>query len=271
MRSKKFLNIQNSNSSNILLSMSGFPGHKASFWGWWVPWSQNWSSKDLSMVKLKCKFSVMLSAHDLDREKGEEQGHGWGSPSGLVGTGSGQARRTPGKPELVMRSEQVWESWRQPWGEKEEQRERNVTTASMDHEIAKAALTCWDILWVPLIGDPLLWDWRQQDAGGEVRDGGQSSLPCGSASSGKWVGNADSWAPCALHRISESWQTAWETAVSSGPSGDSDVLRILLMELTLWVTLAQETTYSLWWDFPWFGIVGGKKPVQKCPVFSWKM
>lgn len=216
------------------------------------------------MAKLKWKVSKTLRANSLDGETGAEQGHGWGSPSGLVGTGSEQARRTPGKPGLVMRSEQVWESWRQPWGEKEEQRERNVTTASMDHETAKAPLTCQDILWAPLIGDPLLWDWRQQDAGG-----GQSSSPCGSAS-GKWVGNADSWAPCALHRISESWWRAWESAVSSGPPGDSDVLRILFMELTLWVTLAQETTYSLWWDFPWFGIVGGKKPVQKCPLFLGK-
>lgn len=32
MQSKNFLNIQNSNNSNILLSMSGFPGHKAGFW-----------------------------------------------------------------------------------------------------------------------------------------------------------------------------------------------------------------------------------------------
>lgn len=129
------------------------------------------------MAKLKWKVSKTLRANSLDGETGAEQGHGWGSPSGLVGTGSEQARRTPGKPGLVMRSEQVWESWRQPWGEKEEQRERNVTTASMDHETAKAPLTCQDILWAPLIGDPLLWDWRQQDAGG-----GQSSSPCGSAS-----------------------------------------------------------------------------------------
>lgn len=56
----------------------------------------------------------------------------------------------------------------------------------------------------------------------------------------------------------------------SGPPGDSDVLRILFMELTLWVTLVQETTYSLGWDFPWFGIVGGKKPVQKGPLFLGK-
>lgn len=42
------------------------------------------------------------------------------------------------------------------------------------------------------------------------------------------------------------------------------------MQLTLWVTLAQETTYRLQGDFPVFGILGGKKSVQKCPVFLGK-
>ena len=66
------------------------------------------------------------------------------------------------------------------------------TTIMLGHSLGTS---CWR---------PFALRWRQQDAGGEVCDGGQSSSPCGSASSGKRVGNADSWAPRALHGISES-------------------------------------------------------------------
>lgn len=208
MRSKKFLNIQNSNSSNILLSMSGFPGHKAGFW--------------VVMGSLESELKLQRSLNGKTEMQGQRDAESQQFRWRNLGRAGPQMRLT-----FRVGGHRLWAGTSYTWqpragnevraclgimkialGRKEEQRKKNVTTASMDHETAKAPLSCWDILWAPLVGDPLLWDWRQQDAGGEVCDGGQSSSPCGSASSGKWVGNADSWAPRALHRISESWRRA---------------------------------------------------------------
>lgn len=176
------------------------------------------------MVKLKWKVSKTLRANSLDGETAE-QGHGWGSLSGWWVPVLSRHVVHLAKWGLVMRSRESG-NHEDSLGEKKEQEGKKCYHRIHGPWNSKGTTNMPDILWAPSSLETLAL--RLETAGLWWR---AVFSPCGSASSGSGVGNADFWAPCALHRISESWWRAWESAVSSGPPGDSDVLRILFMEL----------------------------------------